>query len=245
MPDEPVLTERRDGVLLITLNRPEARNAVNLALAEGVAAALDELDGGDDLRVGVLFGAGGTFCAGADLKALVRGERGFVEGRGFAGIAERGSRKPLVAAVEGFALAGGFEVALACDLIVAARDARFGLPEVKRSLVAGAGGPLRLPPRMPHHPAPAPLLPPADGADPPRGPDRGGARPRARRGQPAGRAGRRGGRRPRARGGHRGQRPARPRGLQAHRRRRTGLDAGGGVGAPARDRRAGVRERGR
>src|SRR5215207_1875517 len=136
MPDEPVLTERRDGVLLITLNRPDARNAVNVALAEGVAAALDTLDGEADLRAGVLTGAGKGFSAGMDLKAFLAGERAWIGDRGFAGIVQRGSRKPLIAAIEGFALAGGLEIALACDLIVAARDARLGVPEVKRSLVA-------------------------------------------------------------------------------------------------------------
>ena len=151
MSEPAVRTESGDGVLLITLNRPEARNAVNLAVAEGVAAALDALDADDGLKVGILTGAGGAFCAGMDLKAFVTGERPFVDGRGFAGIVERASRKPLIAAVEGFAVAGGFEVALACDLIVAARDARLGIPEVKRSLVAAGGALLRLPKRMPYH----------------------------------------------------------------------------------------------
>jgi len=138
-----------DGaVLVVTIDRPEARNAVNLAVAEGIAAALDRLDGDDALRAGVLTGAGRTFCAGMDLKAFVAGERPHVEGRGFAGIVQGPPRKPLVAAVEGWALAGGFEVALACDLIVAARDARFGIPEVKRGLVAAGGALLRLPRRV-------------------------------------------------------------------------------------------------
>ena len=137
--------------LLITLNRPEARNAVNAALASGVAAALDELDSDADLRVGVITGAGKGFCAGMDLRAFVRGESPHVEGRGFAGIAQRSSRKPLIAAIEGFAVAGGFEVALACDLLVAARGAKLGIPEVKRSLVAAAGALLRLPSRIPYH----------------------------------------------------------------------------------------------
>jgi enoyl-CoA hydratase len=149
--DHPVLTEPRDGVLVITLNRPQARNAVNGALAAGVAAALDELDGDDDLRVGVITGAQGTFCAGMDLKAFVQGERPYVEGRGFAGVTQRAADKPLIAAVEGYALAGGFEVALSCDLIVAARDATFGIPEVKRGLVAAAGALFRLPKRIPYH----------------------------------------------------------------------------------------------
>ncbi len=151
MTDDPVLVAARDGVLEITLNRPEARNAVNGTVAEGVAAALDRLDAEDGLRIGILTGAGGTFCSGMDLKAFVAGERPWVGDRGFAGIAQRASRKPLVAAVEGYALAGGFEVALACDLIVAARDARFGIPEVKRGLVAAAGGLIRLPKRIPYH----------------------------------------------------------------------------------------------
>lgn len=144
-------TERRGNVLLITLNRPEARNAVNLPLAEGIAAALDELDGDDALSVGVLTGAGKGFCAGMDLKAFVSGERPWVGDRGFAGIVRRGPVKPLIAAVEGFAVAGGLEVALACDLIVAARGAKLGIPEVKRSLVAAGGALLRLPRRIPYH----------------------------------------------------------------------------------------------
>jgi enoyl-CoA hydratase len=150
MPDEPVLTERRDGVLLITLNRPEARNAVNLAVAEGVAAALDALDADDDLAVGVLTGAGAGFSAGMDLKAFVAGQRPWVADRGFAGIVQRSARKPLIAAVEGFAVAGGLEIALACDLIVAGSGAKLGIPEVKRSLVATGGALLRLPRRVPY-----------------------------------------------------------------------------------------------
>jgi enoyl-CoA hydratase len=152
MSDQPaVLTERRDGVLVITLNRPEVRNAVNAALAEGVAKALDELDADDDLAVGVITGAGGFFCAGMDLGAFVRGESPWYGDRGFAGIAQRGARKPLIAAIEGFAVAGGFEVALACDLLVAAKGAKLGIPEAKRSLVAAGGALLHLPKRMPYH----------------------------------------------------------------------------------------------
>jgi enoyl-CoA hydratase len=146
-----VLTERRDGVLLITLNRPDARNAVNAALAEGVAATLDELDADDDLSVGVLTGAGKGFSSGMDLKAFVAGESPYAADRGFAGITQRASEKPLIAAIEGFAVAGGFEVALSCDLIVAARGARLGIPEAKRSLVAAGGALLRLPRRIPYH----------------------------------------------------------------------------------------------
>jgi enoyl-CoA hydratase len=148
---EVVLTERRDHVLVVTLNRPDARNAVNAAVAQAVAAALDELDAEPELLVGIVTGAAPGFCAGMDLKAFAAGELPWVEGRGFAGLAQRGSRKPLIAAVEGFALAGGFEVALGCDLIVAARGARFAFPEVKRGLFAAGGGLLRLPVRLPYH----------------------------------------------------------------------------------------------
>jgi enoyl-CoA hydratase len=148
---EPVLTERRGNVLLITLNRPEVRNAVNAALAAGVAGALEELDGDEGLSVGVLTGTGGFFCAGMDLGAFVKGESPWFGDRGFAGIAQRASRKPLIAAIEGFAVAGGMEIALACDLIVAARGAKMGIPEVTRSLVAAGGALLRLPRRTPYH----------------------------------------------------------------------------------------------
>jgi enoyl-CoA hydratase len=149
--NDPVLTEAADGVLVITLNRPDARNAVNAAVAQGVSDALDRLDADDDLRIGILTGAGKGFSSGMDLKAFVAGEQPWIGDRGFAGIARRSSRKPLIAAVEGFAVAGGFEVALACDLIVAARDARLGIPEVKRGLVAAGGALIRLPKRMPYH----------------------------------------------------------------------------------------------
>src|SRR3954470_19427542 len=149
--EQAVLTERRDGVLLITLNRPDARNAVNGAIAEGIAAALEELDADDELRIGVLTGAGKGFSSGMDLKAFVKGERPYVGDRGFAGITQRASDKPLIAAIEGFAVAGGFEIALSCDLIVAARGARLGIPEAKRSLVAAAGALIRLPKRIPYH----------------------------------------------------------------------------------------------
>ncbi len=149
--DDPVLIERRGRVLLITINRPEQRNAVNAAVAAGIAGALEELDADSGLSVGVLAGAGKGFCAGMDLKAFVAGERPWVEGRGFAGITQRGADKPLIAAIEGFAVAGGLEVALACDLIVAARGARLGIPEVKRGLVAAGGGLLRLPRSLPRN----------------------------------------------------------------------------------------------
>jgi enoyl-CoA hydratase len=150
MSDQPaVLTERRERILLITINRPDQRNAVNAAVAKGIAGALDELDADQALSVGVLTGAGKGFSAGMDLKAFVGGERPYAEGRGFAGIVERPAEKPLIAAVEGFAVAGGLEIALACDMIVAARGARLGIPEAKRSLVAAGGGLLRLPKVLP------------------------------------------------------------------------------------------------
>jgi enoyl-CoA hydratase len=146
-----VLTEVDDGIAVITINRPEARNAVNAEVARGIAAAVEELDGASDVRVLILTGAGGTFSAGMDLKGFLAGESPVVEGRGFAGIAERPPAKPVIAAVEGYALAGGFEVALSCDMIVASETARFGLPEVRRGLVAAAGGLLRLPRRVPYY----------------------------------------------------------------------------------------------
>jgi enoyl-CoA hydratase len=142
---DEVLVEEDDGVLVITINRPQARNAVNRAVSYGVCAAVDEMDRRDDLRIGILTGAGGTFCSGMDLKAFLAGEITRVEGRGILGIAITPPKKPLIAAVEGYALAGGFEVVLACDLLVAARDAKFGIPEVKRGLAAAAGGLMRLP----------------------------------------------------------------------------------------------------
>lgn len=149
MSDE-VLVEARGEVLVITMNRPDQRNAMTLASAEVIAAALDLLDGDPGLRVGILTGAGGTFCAGMDLKRFVeRDERPFVAGRGFGGLTERLPRKPLIAAVEGWALGGGFELVLACDLVVAGESARFGLPEVKRGLVARGGGLVRLSHRLP------------------------------------------------------------------------------------------------
>jgi enoyl-CoA hydratase len=152
MNEQPaVLTERRERILLITINRPDQRNAVNAAVARGIADALDELDGDDELTLGVLTGAGKGFCAGMDLKAFVTGERPYADDRGFAGITQRAAAKPLIAAVEGFAVAGGLEVALSCDLIVAARGAKLGVPEVKRSLVAAGGALLRLPRVLPRN----------------------------------------------------------------------------------------------
>ena len=144
-----VLVEARDGVQIITINRPEAKNAVNGAVARGVSAALTQLDADAGLRVGVLTGADGTFCAGMDLKGFLTGDLPFVDERGFGGITQGPPRKPIIAAVEGYAVAGGFELTLACDLVVAARGARFGVPEVKRGLVAAAGAAMLLPQRIP------------------------------------------------------------------------------------------------
>ncbi|MFI6602733.1 crotonase/enoyl-CoA hydratase family protein [Nonomuraea sp. NPDC050536] len=150
MSDE-VLVEESDNVAIITINRPNQRNAINGAVARGIAEALDSLDARTDISAYVLTGAGGYFSAGMDLKGFLTGDLPVVEGRGFGGIAEAPPKKPLVAAVEGYALAGGFELALSCDLIVASEEAKFGLPEPKRGLVAGAGGIMRLPRRIPYH----------------------------------------------------------------------------------------------
>ena len=146
---QTVLTERRGRALVITLNRPQARNAIDLATALAVAEALDDLDRDPQVSVGVLTGAGGTFSAGMDLKAYLRGERPEVPGRGLAGLTRTPPSKPIIAAVEGYALAGGFELVLACDLAVASESARFGFPEVRRGLMAGSGGLLRLSTRLP------------------------------------------------------------------------------------------------
>jgi enoyl-CoA hydratase len=148
---EAVTTEVEQGVAVITIDRPQARNAVNGEVARGIAAALEEFDGRDDVSVLVLTGAGGTFSAGMDLKGFLSGDAPLAPGRGFGGIVEKPPAKPIIAAVEGYALAGGFELVLACDLVVASEEAKFGLPEVRRGLVAGAGGLLRLPARIPYY----------------------------------------------------------------------------------------------
>jgi enoyl-CoA hydratase len=148
---EAILSDVADGVAVITINRPEARNAVNGAVARGIAAAVDEFESRSDVSVLILTGAGGYFSAGMDLKGFLTGDAPIAEGRGFGGIVEHPPAKPVIAAVEGYALAGGFELVLACDLIVASEAAKFGLPEVRRGLVAGAGGLLRLPSRVPYH----------------------------------------------------------------------------------------------
>jgi len=148
---EPVLIERRANVMIITLNRPEARNAVNRDVAIAISAAMDELDDSSELRVGVLAANGPSFCAGLDLKGFATGDTGRVSPRGFAGLTALPSRKPLIAAVEGPAMGGGFEVVLSCDLIVISELARFALPEVTRGLTAAAGGLFRLPARFPYY----------------------------------------------------------------------------------------------
>ena len=151
MADE-VLTERQGRTLVMTINRPEARNAFNLAVAQGLASAMDELDDTPELSVAIVTGAGGNFCAGMDLKAFMAGEVPSIPGRGI-GFTERPPRKPVIAAVEGYALAGGTEIVLATDLVVASKGAKFGIPEVKRGLVAAGGGLLRLPHRIPYQKA--------------------------------------------------------------------------------------------
>jgi enoyl-CoA hydratase len=135
---DDLLIETRDDVLVVTLNRPQARNAINGAIFTGIGTALARLDQDPALRVAILAGAGGNFCSGMDLKAFVKGEIPS-GGDDFQGLVPR-TRKPLIAAVDGHALAGGFELLLFCDLVVASRGARFGIPEVKRGLASGGGG---------------------------------------------------------------------------------------------------------
>lgn len=147
--NDAVLTEVDNGVLIVTINRPEAKNAVNEAVAKGIAAAMDELDSNDELRVGLLTGAGGTFCAGMDLKGFLKGEQPSVKGRGFGGLVEAPPKKPLIGALEGYVLAGGLELSLACDIAICGESTKFGVPEVKRGLVAGAGGVVKLPAMIP------------------------------------------------------------------------------------------------
>jgi enoyl-CoA hydratase len=147
--EEAVLTRVSGNVLEVILNRPDARNSLNLALVGGVAAALARLDSDPDLVAGVLYGSGDFFSAGMDLKAFLAGEKvwdGDEQRVGLKQIVTAPPRRPLIAAVEGFAVAGGLELALSCDVIVAGRSAKLGIPEVTRSLVA-AGGALRQLPR--------------------------------------------------------------------------------------------------
>ncbi|MDP9820784.1 crotonase/enoyl-CoA hydratase family protein [Nocardioides massiliensis] len=154
-----LLIDRADGLLVMTINRPHRRNAIDLPTANALAAALDELDDDPTLHAGVLTGAGGFFSSGMDLKAFAEtGERPITRSRGGLGIVGRPPRKPVVAAVDGHVLGGGFEIALACDLIVSGSEARFALPEVKRGLIAAGGGAIRLSQRLPHHVAMEMLL---------------------------------------------------------------------------------------
>lgn len=144
MSEPAVLTEQRDRVLVITLNRPDAMNAINGALSTGLVDAVARLDGDDGLTSGVLTGAGKGFCSGMDLKAFAAGE----DIGPMMQFIRQGSQKPLVGAIEGFALAGGLELALTCDLLVAAEGSRLGIPEVKVGLFAAGGGLQRLPSRV-------------------------------------------------------------------------------------------------
>lgn len=146
---DQVLVSDAGGVLEVTINRPEARNAMTKQAAEAIAAAMDRLDAENGLRCAILTGAGGTFCAGMDLKGFLKGEFPVAGDRGFGGITTWTPKKPIIAAVDGFALAGGMELALACDMIVANKDAKFGIPEVKRSMVAAGGGVVQLPRLLP------------------------------------------------------------------------------------------------
>lgn len=149
VPSVEVLTEVKGNVLIVTINRPEAKNAMNAAAAQGISTAMDRLEAEVDLRCAVLTGAGGTFCSGMDLKGFLRGERPSIPGRGFGGLTEWTPRKPIIAAVDGYALAGGMELAMSCDLIVANAASKFGIPEAKRGLAAAAGGLIKLPRQIP------------------------------------------------------------------------------------------------
>ncbi len=146
---EQVLVSVANGVLEVTINRPEAKNAMTKAAAEGIAAAMDRLDADNDLRCAILTGAGGTFCSGMDLKGFLTGEIPVAGDRGFGGLTSWTPKKPVIAAVDGYALAGGMELAIACDMIVASKGAKFGIPEAKRGLVAGGGGVVQLPRLLP------------------------------------------------------------------------------------------------
>ena len=150
-PDAPLLREEQDGLLILTVNRPHVRNAIDAELARQIGTTLEAFDQDDRLRVAIITGAGDGFSSGMDLGAFGRGSKPSYADRGFAGMTRRSADKPLIAAVEGYAVAGGFEMAIACDLIVASSAARFALPEAQRGLVAAAGALLRLPRRMPYH----------------------------------------------------------------------------------------------
>jgi enoyl-CoA hydratase len=151
MSDLSILTERQDHVLIITINRPQAKNAFNAAAAQEMSHAIDEFDADDSLFLAIVTGAGGTFSAGADLRAATQGEVAATPERGGFGIFKKPPKKPLIAAVEGFAVGGGMELCMACDMVVAASDAKFGLPEVRHNVVALGGGLFRTPNRIPYN----------------------------------------------------------------------------------------------
>jgi enoyl-CoA hydratase len=146
---EEILVNEADGILEVTINRPDQRNAMTKQVAEGIAAAMDRLNSENSLRCAILTGAGGTFCSGMDLKGFLKGEMPVAGDRGFGGLTDWTPEKPVIAAVDGYALAGGMELALACDMIVANKDAKFGIPEAKRGLVAAGGGVVQLPRLLP------------------------------------------------------------------------------------------------
>ncbi len=146
---EEILVNEADGILEVTINRPDQRNAMTKQVAEGIAAAMDRLNSENSLRCAILTGAGGTFCSGMDLKGFLKGEMPVAGDRGFGGLTDWTPDKPVIAAVDGYALAGGMELALACDMIVANAGAKFGIPEVKRGLVAAGGGVVQLPRLLP------------------------------------------------------------------------------------------------
>lgn len=146
---DSILTERRGSVFVITINRPERRNAFDFATAGAMSRAVDEFEEDPALRVAVITGAGGTFCAGMDLKAFAKGDVPFVERRGVFGMINEPPTKPVIAAVEGHVLAGGFELMLSCDLVVSTTSATFGIPEVRRGLIAASGGLVELAKRIP------------------------------------------------------------------------------------------------
>jgi len=149
--NEFILTERRGRIFIITINRPEARNSFDLETANQMNKAIDTFEEDSDLFAAIITGSEGFFSSGQDLKAAARGEMAITDERGGFGIFAKPPSKPIIAAVEGYAIAGGFELCLSCDLIVAAKNAQMGLPEVKHNLVAIGGGLFRLPKRMPYH----------------------------------------------------------------------------------------------
>lgn len=145
-----VLFERKGPVAVLTINRPERRNSFDRDTAYAMEAAIDRFEAEDDLRVGVVTGAGGVFCAGQDLIAAGKGEIGTTQRRGGGGVMQEPPSKPLIAAVEGYAVGGGLEIGLSCDLMVASRTAKLGMPEVKHGALAMGGGLFRLPKRIPY-----------------------------------------------------------------------------------------------